>query len=177
MASQIVRFGGLPIFSERQNQVQKNAEKHVLSCSRQWSTVITMMNGLPKSEARKLALQDYGWILKGCGSRVTTTRTREGGKKNIEAVVPTALEIEESCEEEELEDEDDNISSEEDDMESPKKLLSKPSNERVILEVRQLDKVFKELGCPMRGSELSLTIRSICIATSIGIECTMKGFM
>jgi hypothetical protein len=49
---------------------------------------------------------------------------------------------------------------------------TKPQNTRVLLEVEQLRKVFDQIGCPKCGSAISLNLRTVCVATSTGFECT-----
>jgi hypothetical protein len=55
----------------------------------------------------------------------------------------------------------------------------KPANNRVVLELDQIDKVFGQLACRECGDPVKVTVRNICIATSIGIECMNEecGFL
>jgi hypothetical protein len=62
-------------------------------------------------------------------------------------------------------------SSEEEEEEPVAKKPLKPENTRVLLEIKQLSKVFNQFGCPKCGSTVRMNIRTVCIATSIGFEC------
>jgi hypothetical protein len=72
------------------------------------------------------------------------------------------------------EKEQDEEDPEDDEDEEPEPVAvkaSKPPNTRVLLEVGQLQKVFQKVGCPQCGGNVALMLRTVCIATSIGIEC------
>jgi hypothetical protein len=55
---------------------------------------------------------------------------------------------------------------------TPKK---KPSNSRVFLEIDQIDKIIGQLACRECGEPVKATVKSICIASSICIECTNES--
>jgi hypothetical protein len=103
------------------------------------------------------------------------TRTRRGGdgrpdiagaSKRKELVVideDEDLSVSGTEEEEDSEDE----GSDEESTEAGKK----PPHTRVILEVAHVEKAFAELGCPQCRGPIKATIRTVCIASSLGFQC------
>jgi hypothetical protein len=131
------------------------------------------------SERSRLALQEDGWLLpgavvSGCATAPAAagivSRTRGGNRRTTTADEQDVAEQESSEEDEDLEEEEE----EEEAVEETEKKATKPPNTRVLLEVKQLESVFENIGCPRCGSPVALSLRTLCIATSIGIECTDK---
>lgn len=126
-----------------------------------------MTRPLGTAVVRKLVLKD-DWELAACP--MSTRRTRGGGGLPNGASEDKAVIAEEPDEDSSDEDE------EEEDVlvDDPTKKAPKPDNTRVLLEVEQLQSVFQQVGCPKCGGDVSLSLRTICIATSIGMECENK---
>jgi hypothetical protein len=123
-------------------------------------------------ELARLALQEHGWalpgaVLPGCDSGPVGVRVqrslRGGGSQAMVQEDEAPMEEEEDAPNEEEEEEV---------AEPAKKKAQKPSNSRVLLEVAQLERVFHNFGCPVCGSEVVVKLRTVCIASSLGIECT-----
>jgi hypothetical protein len=57
---------------------------------------------------------------------------------------------------------------------TPGVLAKKPTHSRVILEVSQLQQAFANYPCPECNEPLELTLRTVCIATSIELICNNK---
>jgi predicted RNA-binding Zn-ribbon protein involved in translation (DUF1610 family) len=58
-----------------------------------------------------------------------------------------------------------------DDEEVAKKKAVKPMHSRVILEVAHIENDFAQLGCPNCGQAIKVSLRTVCITSSIGFEC------
>jgi hypothetical protein len=60
-----------------------------------------------------------------------------------------------------------------------KKKSTKPSNSRVVLELDQIKNVIGQLACRQCGSAVQVSVRNVCIASSVGIECMNEdcGFL
>jgi hypothetical protein len=52
-----------------------------------------------------------------------------------------------------------------------KKKSVKPANNRVVLEVDAMEALVSQLACRECGEAVKMTVKTVCIATSIGIEC------
>jgi hypothetical protein len=145
---------------------------------------------LARGELRRLGGKARGtaWNLT---SGTTLGRTR-GGAGRLELVEPprtiTIGDIVDSSDSEEeesirepvvvLENNNENQENEApEDEEGPtkKKRFVKPANHRVVLEVEQIEKVFGQLACRSCGEAVQVTVKNVCIATSIGIECLNEG--
>jgi hypothetical protein len=114
-------------------------------------------------ERKRLSFGEDDWNLSG--GQMPATRTRGGGLRRSEP-----MQITESSDESEVSA----VVEGEDVVEvavSPDK-KSKPANERVVLDIEQITKVFEQVGCPKCGEPIALNLRTVCIATSLGLECT-----
>lgn len=105
----------------------------------------------------------------------TITRTRGSGTRRLSTAVDLLDEDDsESIDElqsEELVENEDPEEEEEEAAATKQKKFIKPANHRVVLEVDQIDKVIGQLACRECGEAVKVTLRNVCIATSIGIEC------
>jgi hypothetical protein len=103
-----------------------------------------------------------------------TTRTRGGAKASIAASDLTSNSDESESTEVELIAEPESVEEEEEEEEnSPvkQKASKKPSNNRVILEVDQIETLVGQMACRQCGEAVKMTVKTVCIASSIGIEC------
>jgi hypothetical protein len=136
------------------------------------------MTPLGTAEQRRLGFMQDGWTLT-IASTTITRRTRMGGvgRPNIEAaakrkdvvvidVDDEVLSVSSESEEDQEDDSDGEVSDEK--STNPGK---KPPHTRVILEVNHIEKAFAELGCPKCGGSIKPTVRTVCIASSLGFEC------
>jgi hypothetical protein len=128
-----------------------------------------------KGEKRKLSSSQCGWQLHHAGQRhepvalPRVERARGGGT----ATSNMATESIDS----ETEGDADDEAEEEDDIATSMPLVRRPpkaENTRVLIEVAQLEKVFDQLGCPNCGEPLKMSVQTVCVATSIGMECTSQ---
>jgi hypothetical protein len=125
---------------------------------------------LSKGELRRISTPkgEDDWNLRGGGEAILT-RTRGGGKGK-----PIVDMVVESDEVTVVDDDDKSVHEEEEAVEAPPPAnKKKPSNNRVVLEVDQIDKVVAALACRECGDTVKATVRNVCIASSIGIECMM----
>jgi hypothetical protein len=140
-------------------------------------TIRSIMRPLGTSEQRRLGYQEHGWNLTAGTGILTSTRTRRGGDgrpdiagaANRKELVVIDIDEDEDVsvsgteEEEDSEDE----GSDEDSTATGKK----PPHTRVILEVAHVEKAFAELGCPQCSGPIKATLRTVCIASSLGFQC------
>jgi hypothetical protein len=126
---------------------------------------------LANGERRRLSSSGGGgdWNL----TRGTTiTRTR-GIRKQL---APIVLAEEPSAVDEELFDEQEATAAEPAEEEEPsankRRKIIKPNSNRVILEVEQVDDAMNNVACRDCGSNVKATLRTVCLATTICIECT-----
>jgi hypothetical protein len=57
-------------------------------------------------------------------------------------------------------------------VESPAKSKSvKPANNRVVVEVEHMESLLGQLSCRQCGGAVKMTVKTVCIASSLGIEC------
>jgi hypothetical protein len=63
--------------------------------------------------------------------------------------------------------------------EPPKEKSIKPVHKRVVIEINNIDKAIASLACSQCGEAVKVTIRTVCLASSIGLECTNEdcGFL
>jgi hypothetical protein len=127
-----------------------------------------------RGEIRRLTAQEDDWNLT---AGIRTTRTRGGGLGR-----PVLLEdiIEDLSSDEEEANEDPASVPDSVEVEEPiKKKVAKPANNRIILEVDQVNTVIDKLACRDCGQAVKVTLRNLCLATHIGIECTNEecGFL
>ena len=130
-------------------------------------------NVLSKAQSKKLSFEEADWRLNGChSSEPAATRTRGGGLKKT-TVRSSQIDLLSSDDEAEEDLLVPDAAPEEEKKEEEQVVMKvpKPCHKRIILESAQLEKVFNQLGCPECGGELALNIRTVCIATSIGMEC------
>jgi hypothetical protein len=76
------------------------------------------------------------------------------------------------------EDEENEVPLEEEEQPTRERLV-KPSHNRVVMEVDQIDKAIASLACRDCGEAVKVTIKTVCVASSIGLECTNEecGFI
>jgi hypothetical protein len=125
-------------------------------------------------EARRVTQRD-GW--KGFTNSTTLGRTRGSGFGRPDPSIAKRKSLEISDDSDTTDgsvDESDPPESPEDPEEVVKK-PPKPENTRVLLEMNQLRTVFNQVGCPQCGSSIALKVRTVCIATSIGLECSKES--
>jgi hypothetical protein len=134
---------------------------------------------LPRGELRRLSPEEDDWNLVGLSSEPLCNRTRGGGngRPNVElmarrkandpeTVVLSSSELDSpsSVDDEDLEDED----------ESAPSKATKPTHQRVLLEVSMLQEAFKDYPCPECAQPLELNIRTVCITSRIDLVCNNK---
>jgi hypothetical protein len=143
-----------------------------------------MTKSLPNRESKRLSSNEEDWKLNGHAVVVMASRTRGGGSATTsEESVAQSMNSEVS--ELSTVTATTNGSSESDDKAGEEEASSpakekerppKPPHTRVMLETEQLMKVFEKLGCPECGHPIELNLRTVCIATSIGMQCSKCAF-
>jgi hypothetical protein len=128
---------------------------------------------LAKGELRRLTatVGEGDWNLT-TGITTALQRTRGGGQGRRSVVPEEIFDDTDSSDEEERLNEQENeapMAVEEEEEQPAKK--KKPANHRVVLEVSQIDNVIGQLACRDCGEAVKVTLRNVCLATSIGIEC------
>jgi hypothetical protein len=133
---------------------------------------------LGTSEQRKLGFQQDGWTLTAGNGPSTRTRTKGGGNRrpDIEGTTRKKEFIRHLSASASGSDYEQESSSEEEDSdeESTKDSSNKPPHSRAILEVRHIHDVFAELACPRCTGPIKVNLRTVCIASSLGLECLNK---
>jgi hypothetical protein len=134
---------------------------------------------LQRGELKRLAAPTgEGWKLVGTDDNAA--RRRGGGNP------PDVLEVLSSSEDEDTtvvvedeEDEEEQVEEEEAPEPEPVVKKKKPTNNRVVLELDQINKVFEQMVCRECSHPVKVSVRNICIASSIGIECQNEacGFL
>ena len=127
------------------------------------------MKHLSRSEARRLEVEGG---LGNFNTALIPSRTRGGGNGRPDLVnmirKKKMLTID-------LESSDDSTVSggedSEDDATPNMMPVAKPSHSRVILEVGQIEKAFEQLCCPQCKGPIEVSLRTVCIASSIGFSC------
>jgi hypothetical protein len=132
-----------------------------------------MTQGLAAEECKRLSSRQDGWKLARSPAK-KGRRTRGGGKgrPNLE-MIARRKSLETSSES----SEDETVVEDEVAEEPPVEQVvkpTKPANTRVLLEMEELLKAFEQVGCPKCGSPIAMKARTVCIATSIGLECTKE---
>jgi hypothetical protein len=134
---------------------------------------------LQRGELKRLksAKGEEDWRLVSAPEDPDHGRTRGGGKQAAVVVVDDASSS--SDEEQQEEPAVDVQEAEEGEEAVVARKQQKPANNRVVLKLDQIDKVFGQLACRECGDPVQVTVRNICIATSIGIECMNEecGFL
>jgi hypothetical protein len=138
------------------------------------------MRPLRTSEQRRLGFQQDGWTLTAGTGSSTRTVTRGGGngrpdikgatrKKEIMLIDIASLSVSASASGSDYEQE--SSSGEEDGDEEFTNDDVKPPHSRVILEVGHIHDAFAELACPRCTGPMKVNLRTVCIASSLGLEC------
>lgn len=134
------------------------------------------------NESNKLKAKESDWNLAGIDGSLARTRTRHSGQgrpnlKRREDAWPVEVVNLESSDSEYLHE---SSSSSEDDGEEDEDEGKKPPASRVILEVSALVSMFQKLClCPQCGGQLSMSLKTVCIATSMVMTCDRRkcGFI
>ena len=126
------------------------------------------MRPLASSEERRLATPESDWKLAYGALAITRTRGGGHGRPDLNRMRRTALA---PCSSGDESSDSGGEDSEEEAEEDEEPSTTKPEHTRVILEIGHIENAFKELRCPHCQSSIKLTLRTVCIATSIGIEC------
>jgi hypothetical protein len=123
---------------------------------------------------------------KGDGAWNLTTGTIQGRTRGLGNGRPVLQVIDSTDEEdaieirsEAVESEDTRATAEEEKNDDDEEATKKPMNNRILLEIDQLDHVIGQLACRLCGESVKATVKSVCIASSIGIECMNEecGFL
>jgi hypothetical protein len=133
---------------------------------------------LQRGELKRLrpAKGEEDWRIVSAPEDPNHGRTRGGGNRRAAVVI---VDSDSSSNEEEQEEPDVVQEAEVEEGAVVARKKEKPSNNRVVLELDQIDKVFGQLACRDCVDPVKVTVRNICIATSIGIECMNEecGFL
>jgi hypothetical protein len=128
---------------------------------------------LAKGELRRLSAskRDNDWKL---SAGRTLLKTRGGGQGR-----PVLQIIDSSDEDESNTTGETSLTEEVVPEEEAVKKPVKPCNNRVLLELNQIDGVIGQLACGNCGGKLQAIVRNVCLASSLGIECINEecGFM
>jgi hypothetical protein len=129
---------------------------------------------LAKGELRRLSSsrRDNDWKLT---AGRTVLKTRGGGQgRPVLQILDSSDDEEESNATEETSLTEEVVPEEE----GVKKSV-KPCNNRVLLELNQIDGVIGQLACADCGGKLQAIVRNVCLASSLGVECMNEecGFM
>jgi hypothetical protein len=129
---------------------------------------------LVRGELRRLNGDESG----GRWNLITgTTRSRTRGGSPIEPVVMGAfMQVDgavATAEEETKENEPTEPVEEEEPVR--KKKFVKPPNNRAIVEVEQISTLMAQLACRDCGEAVKVTFRNVCLATSVGVQCTNES--
>jgi hypothetical protein len=138
---------------------------------------------LARGEARRLAMAQHDADWKLASGTLETRRSscpRGGGKETpcdssllseeddpetpqLQAPVAVAVEEEEN----------------EEPLEATMEKFKKPAHNRVVVEVEHIDKAIASLACRDCGEAVKVSIKTVCLASSIGFECTNEdcGFI
>jgi hypothetical protein len=151
-----------------------------------------MVRPLGTSEQKRLGLQEGDWNL-SVGT-CTRPRNRSGGlstrngtsdrtinhEESVGVVVSTNDRTEEdvstlsvSVASSGSEEEEQGVEKGNDDESGVQ--IKKPPHTRVILELDHIQKAFDKLGCPQCGEAIKVNLRTVCIASSLGFECTNEA--
>jgi hypothetical protein len=148
-----------------------------------------IMSALPRCERRRLGLEEPDWklhhgsISEGDGTTRRTTRGGGNGRPVLERVshghhVPETVVLDSDTtggdDPSSMTSVADNESSENGTPPAAATAKKKPINSRVIVEVGQLERAFKNFPCPSCEEPLELKIRTVCIASSIELVCNNK---
>jgi hypothetical protein len=131
-------------------------------------------DSLARGELRRLNAtrrgQDEVWNLAG---GTITTRTRRGGSSSSLAAsdLTTTSHSESSTEVEVTSESLEPVVEEEEASTTATKKTIKPVHNRVLLEVDQMESLFGQIACRECGEAVKMTVKTVCIASSIGIEC------
>jgi hypothetical protein len=141
---------------------------------------------LSKGEQRRLSADKSDWKLVG-GNAPTRTRTRGGGKgrPNLERFTVNSPGVVVVDNNDEMSEESQLTNgsgdplvlelSEDEETTTPAVVVKKkPPHARVMLEVSQLEEVFRGFPCPKCNGQLELKLRTVCIATNIELICNNK---
>jgi hypothetical protein len=110
------------------------------------------------------------------GTILGRTRGSGNGRPVLQVLDSTDKEDAIEIQSEAVESEDTGATTEEENEEEATK---KPMNNWVLLELGQIDNVIGQLACRLCGEPVKATVKSVCIASSIGIECMNEvcGFL
>ena len=132
-------------------------------------------------EAMKLASAQSGWNL-AAGTMQSRTRHSGNGRPDLTGVAQRKrFHYESDTDSSFLLDEDnDAAGSDDEDSVADESLSSfseeKPSTKRAILEVDALSKLFeKHCACPVCKKALTLSVDSVCLASSLTAVCSTRG--
>jgi hypothetical protein len=130
---------------------------------------------LARGELRRLQGLGRGGNWKNLSTGVTARRTRGSGFTRTEE--PTV--VLSSDEEEEVEEVEENAQAPTpvvvvEEASTAKKKIIKPAHNRVMLEVDQIDKAIGNLACRECGEAVKVNVRTVCLASSIGLNVPMR---
>jgi hypothetical protein len=133
------------------------------------------------NESNKLRAKESDWNLAGVSGLLTASRTRHSGhgRPNLQrqdASYGHEVVILESSDSEYLHESSSSLEDDEEGVEEARK----PPASRVILEVSTLTSMFEKLClCPTCGGKLTMSLKTVCLATSMVMTCNMRkcGFI
>jgi hypothetical protein len=142
---------------------------------------------LARGELRRLSATKDAIPWNVVAGNTTDKRTRSrGGRFEDDGASESSVEEEQEQQAEDLpvvanrEEEEEEQENQDPMVEPPPKEKSiKPVNKRVVIEVDNIDNAIGCLACNQCGDPVKVTIQTVCLASSIGIECTNEdcGFL